>query len=162
MQRGEVDLVIVGTDRTTCTGDVANKIGTYLKALAAKDNEIPFYVALPSSSIDWKMRDGRKEIPIEQRSAEEVKRIGGWLDGRALSQLPGCLCPDDREGRRGVRARQPGDLMARADEFGNDGGADPAGCAGDEDMHKKPPGSRFSAARGAHGADVSHCHQHIP
>src|SRR5205814_5766363 len=82
MQRGEVDLVIVGTDRTTCTGDVANKIGTYLKALAAKDNEIPFYVALPSSSIDWKMRDGRKEIPIEQRSAEEVKRIGGWLDGR--------------------------------------------------------------------------------
>src|SRR6184192_2918332 len=82
MQHGEVDLVIVGTDRTTYTGDVANKIGTYLKALAAKDNEIPFYVALPSSSIDWKMRDGRKEIPIEQRSAEEVKRIGGWLDGR--------------------------------------------------------------------------------
>src|SRR5881394_1604324 len=82
MQHGEVDLVIVGTDRTTCTGDVANKIGTYLKAVAAKDNEIPFYVALPSSSIDWKMRDGRKEIPIEQRSADEVKRIGGWLDGR--------------------------------------------------------------------------------
>src|SRR5437762_11162887 len=82
MQRGEVDLVIVGTDRTTCTGDVANKIGTYLKALAAKDNEIPFYVALPSSSIDWKMRDGRKEMSIERRSAEEVKRIGGWLDGR--------------------------------------------------------------------------------
>ncbi len=82
MQHGEVDLVIVGSDRTTYTGDVANKIGTYLKALSAKDNDIPFYVALPSSSIDWKMRDGRKEIPIEQRSAEEVKRIGGWLDGR--------------------------------------------------------------------------------
>jgi methylthioribose-1-phosphate isomerase len=82
MQRGEVDLVLVGTDRTTCTGDVANKIGTYLKALAAKDNNVPFYVALPSSSIDWEMRDGRREIPIEQRSAEEVKRIGGWLDGR--------------------------------------------------------------------------------
>src|SRR5213082_1833482 len=82
MQHGEVDLVIVGTDRTTYTGDVANKIGTYLKALAAKDNNVPFYVALPSSSLDWKMRDGRKEIPIEQRSAEEVKRIGGWLDGR--------------------------------------------------------------------------------
>ena len=82
MQHGEVDLVIVGTDRTTCTGDVANKIGTYLKALAAKDNNVPFYVALPSSSIDWHMRDGRKEIPIEQRSAEEIKRIGGWLDGR--------------------------------------------------------------------------------
>ena len=82
MQHGEVDLAIVGTDRTTCTGDVANKIGTYLKALAAKDNNVPFYVALPSSSIDWHMRDGRKEIPIEQRSAEEIKRIGGWLDGR--------------------------------------------------------------------------------
>jgi methylthioribose-1-phosphate isomerase len=82
MQHGEVDLVIVGSDRTTYTGDVANKIGTYLKALSAKDNDIPFYVALPSSSIDWKMRDGRKEIPIEQRTAEEVKRIGGWLDGR--------------------------------------------------------------------------------
>ena len=82
MQHGEVDLVIVGSDRTTHTGDVANKIGTYLKALSAKDNDIPFYVALPSSSIDWKMRDGRREIPIEQRSAEEVKRIGGWLDGR--------------------------------------------------------------------------------
>lgn len=84
MQHGEVDLVIVGSDRTTCTGDVANKIGTYLKALAAKDNNVPFYVALPSSSIDWKMRDGRKEIPIEQRSAEEVKRIGGWVDGRQV------------------------------------------------------------------------------
>jgi len=84
MQHGEVDLVIVGTDRTTYTGDVANKIGTYLKALAARDNNVPFYVALPSSSIDWKMRDGRKEIPIEQRSAEEVKRIGGWLDGREV------------------------------------------------------------------------------
>jgi methylthioribose-1-phosphate isomerase len=81
MQRGEVDLVIVGTDRTTYTGDVANKIGTYLKALAAKDNQIPFYVALPSSSFDWKIRDGL-EIPIEQRGAEEVKRTDGWLDGR--------------------------------------------------------------------------------
>jgi methylthioribose-1-phosphate isomerase len=69
MQRREVDLIIVGTDRTTYTGDVANKIGTYLKALAAKANNVPFYVALPSSSIDWKMRDGLKEIPIEQRGA---------------------------------------------------------------------------------------------
>src|SRR5438270_12590925 len=82
MQRGEVDLVIVGTDRTTYTGDVANKIGTYLKALAARANDIPFYVALPSSSIDWKMRDGVKQIPIEQRAAEEIKRADGWLDGR--------------------------------------------------------------------------------
>ena len=81
MQRGEVDLVIVGSDRTTHTGDVANKIGTYLEALAAKANDIPFYVALPSSSIDWKMRDG-KEIPIEQRGAEEVKNADGWRDGQ--------------------------------------------------------------------------------
>jgi methylthioribose-1-phosphate isomerase len=69
MQRREVDLIIVGTDRTTYTGDVANKIGTYLKALAAKANNVPFYVALPSSSIVWKMREGLKEIPIEQRGA---------------------------------------------------------------------------------------------
>ena len=84
MQQGEVDLVIVGTDRTTYTGDVANKIGTYLKALAAKDNNIPFYVALPSSSIDWKMRDGLREIPIEERAAEEVKHADGWLEGRQV------------------------------------------------------------------------------
>lgn len=82
MQRGEVDLVLVGTDRTTYTGDVANKIGTYLKALAAKDNQVPFYVALPSSSFDWTMRDGLNEIPIEQRGAEEVKHADGWLEGR--------------------------------------------------------------------------------
>jgi methylthioribose-1-phosphate isomerase len=84
MQRGEVDLVIVGTDRTTYTGDVANKIGTYLKALAAKVNNIPFFVALPSSSIDWRMRDGVKEIPIEERSEEELKRADGWLEGRQV------------------------------------------------------------------------------
>jgi methylthioribose-1-phosphate isomerase len=83
MQRGEVDLVIVGSDRTTRAGDVANKIGTYLKALAAQDNEIPFYVALPSSSFDWTIRDG-SEIPIEERGAEEVKRADGWRDGQML------------------------------------------------------------------------------
>ena len=77
MQRSKVDLIIVGTDRTTYTGDVANKIGTYLEALAAKANNVPFYVALPSSSIDWKMRDGLKQIPNEQRGAEEVKNIQG-------------------------------------------------------------------------------------
>ena len=83
MQRGNVDLVIVGSDRTTRAGDVANKIGTYLKALAAQDNEIPFYVALPSSSFDWAIRDG-SEIPIEERGAEEVKRADGWRDGQML------------------------------------------------------------------------------
>jgi methylthioribose-1-phosphate isomerase len=83
MQRGDVDLVIVGTDRTTRTGDVANKIGTYLKALAANDNNIPFYVALPSSSFDWKLRNG-SEIPIEERGADEVKHAEGWLDGQQV------------------------------------------------------------------------------
>jgi methylthioribose-1-phosphate isomerase len=77
MQHGLVDLCIVGTDRTTAQGDVCNKIGTYLKALAARDNGVPFYVALPSSTIDWSIRDGLKEIPIEQRSATEVTHLRG-------------------------------------------------------------------------------------
>jgi methylthioribose-1-phosphate isomerase len=77
MQHGMVDMVIVGTDRTTRRGDVANKIGTYLKALAARDNNIPFYVALPSSSIDWNIGDGVGEIPIEERDAREVRYIIG-------------------------------------------------------------------------------------
>nr|MBF0222960.1 S-methyl-5-thioribose-1-phosphate isomerase [Desulfobulbaceae bacterium] len=77
MQHGMVDLVIVGTDRTTRSGDVANKIGTYLKALAAHDNGVPFYVALPSSTFDWQIRNGIKEIPIEQRSDDEIKYITG-------------------------------------------------------------------------------------
>ncbi len=78
MQHGKVDLVIVGTDRTTYDGDVANKIGTYLKALAAQDNGVPFYVALPSSTIDWNLREGLKTIPIEERNPEEVQYIQGW------------------------------------------------------------------------------------
>lgn len=82
MQHGMVDLVLVGSDRTTRTGDVANKIGTYLKALAAYDNQVPFYVALPSTSIDFSLRDGRTGIPIEQRNAREVTHIEGWLDGK--------------------------------------------------------------------------------
>ena len=77
MQHGKVDMVIVGTDRTTAEGDVANKIGTYLKALAAKDNGVPFYVALPSPTIDWSLRDGLSEIPIEERSAREVTHMAG-------------------------------------------------------------------------------------
>ena len=81
MQRGKVDAVMVGTDRTTYTGDVANKIGTYLKALAAKDNAIPFYVALPSSSFDWTIRDGVHEIPIEERGSEEVSHADGFHAG---------------------------------------------------------------------------------
>ena len=85
MQHGMVDLVIVGTDRTTRTGDVANKIGTYLKALAARDCGVPFYVALPSSSFDWTMRDGLKEIPIEERGADEVRHADGWHEGREIA-----------------------------------------------------------------------------
>jgi methylthioribose-1-phosphate isomerase len=86
MQRGEVDLCIVGTDRTTAAGDVANKIGTYLKALAAHDNGVPFYVAAPSPSIDWSIEDGRS-IPIEERAPSEVTEIAGLDVGGALTQV---------------------------------------------------------------------------
>jgi methylthioribose-1-phosphate isomerase len=86
MQHGRVDLVLVGSDRTTRTGDVANKIGTYLKALAARDNGIPFYAALPASTIDWELSDGVREIPIEERSAEEVRRVRG-LAGRRIREV---------------------------------------------------------------------------
>ncbi|MBT5213442.1 MAG: S-methyl-5-thioribose-1-phosphate isomerase [Pelagibacteraceae bacterium] len=79
MQRGEVDMCIVGTDRTLSNGDVCNKIGTYLKALAAHDNNVPFYVALPSSTIDWVIKEG-KDIPIEERNSEELSHIEG-VDG---------------------------------------------------------------------------------
>ena len=85
MQHGMVDLAIVGTDRTTASGDVCNKIGTYLKALAAKDNGVPFYVALPSPTIDWTLHDGVKDIPIEQRDGAELSHISGRLpDGKVV------------------------------------------------------------------------------
>ncbi len=87
MQHGQVDLCLVGSDRTTRGGDVGNKIGTYLKALAAKDNDIPFYAALPSSTIDWAISDGIKGIPIEERDGEEVLRIRGLLDGKIVEPL---------------------------------------------------------------------------
>jgi methylthioribose-1-phosphate isomerase len=77
MQHGQVDLCLVGTDRTTRSGDVGNKIGTYLKALAAHDNGVPFYVALPSPTIDWSIADGLASIPIEERDPAEVTRISG-------------------------------------------------------------------------------------
>jgi methylthioribose-1-phosphate isomerase len=86
MQHGMVDMVIVGTDRTTYTGDVANKIGTYLKALAARDNNVPFYVALPSSTFDWSIRNGIKEIPIEKREGDEIRYVQGW-DGDGLRSV---------------------------------------------------------------------------
>jgi len=87
MQHGMVDLVIVGTDRTTRTGDVANKIGTYLKALAAYDNGVPFYVALPSSTFDWGLTDGVTQIPIEERDPEEVRIVEGIDQSRSRKVL---------------------------------------------------------------------------
>ena len=87
MQHDQVDMVITGTDRTTYTGDVANKIGTYLKALAARDNQIPFYVALPSSTFDWTLTDGVKEIPIEERDAEEVRFVQGADDSGVIRRV---------------------------------------------------------------------------
>ena len=86
MQRGEVDMCIVGTDRTLSNGDVCNKIGTYLKALAAQDNNIPFYVALPSSTIDWDIKDF-KDIPIEERDPEELSHIVGLDENNDLKKI---------------------------------------------------------------------------
>ncbi|QBK31141.1 S-methyl-5-thioribose-1-phosphate isomerase [Roseitalea porphyridii] len=96
MQHGDVDVVIVGTDRTTASGDVCNKIGTYLKALAARDNDIPFYVALPSSTIDWTVHDGLAEIPIEERNQDEVTRVFGKLDDGSTAHVQ--ISPDGTPG----------------------------------------------------------------
>jgi methylthioribose-1-phosphate isomerase len=87
MQHGLVDLVIVGADRVSRRGDVANKIGTYLKALAARDNGLPFYAALPTSTIDWSIGDGLAEIPIEERDAREVRYVEGLIEGRTAEVL---------------------------------------------------------------------------
>ena len=86
MQRGEVDMCIVGTDRTLSNGDVCNKIGTYLKALAAHDNNVPFYVALPSSTIDWEINDA-KDIPIEERNSEELSHVEGIDENNQLKKV---------------------------------------------------------------------------
>ena len=86
MQRGQVDICIVGTDRTLSNGDVCNKIGTYLKALAAKDNNVPFYVALPSSTIDWNIRDFKK-IPIEERNSEELSHVEGLDENKDVKKI---------------------------------------------------------------------------
>ena len=87
MQHGQVDMVIVGTDRTTASGDVCNKIGTYLKALAAQDNGVPFYVALPSPTIDFSLHDGLADIPIEERSADEVTHLTGLTASGAIETI---------------------------------------------------------------------------
>ena len=116
MQHGQVDLVIVGTDRVTRTGDVANKIGTYLKALAAHDNGVPFWVGLPSTTIDWTVADGVRDIPIEERSGAEVTDIDRPHRGRADETVR--LTPS--------RRRQPG--LRRH-----------AGAAGDRADHRARP-----------------------
>ena len=86
MQRGQVDMCIVGTDRTLSNGDVCNKIGTYLKALSAKDNNVPFYVALPSSTIDWNIKD-HKQIPIEERNSEELSHVEGVDENNEIKKV---------------------------------------------------------------------------
>lgn len=97
MQHGKVDMVIVGSDRTTAGGDVANKIGTYLKALAARDNDVPFYVALPTSTIDYSITEGLEEIPIEERDEDEVLYVEGSQEHVRGDSSPGQL-RDDRTG----------------------------------------------------------------
>ena len=97
MQHGLVDMCIVGSDRTTRAGDVCNKIGTYLKALAARDNDVPFYAALPTSTIDWRISDGVRDIPIEQRSAREVTHISGRAADGAIVEVQ--LTPDGSAAR---------------------------------------------------------------
>ncbi len=99
MQRGEIDLCITGTDRTTRNGDVCNKIGTYLKALAAQDNGVPFYVALPSTTIDWTVADGLSEIPIEDRAGREVTHVQGKREDGKIGEVQ--ISPD------GTTARNP-------------------------------------------------------
>jgi methylthioribose-1-phosphate isomerase len=95
MQHGKVDMCIVGSDRTAASGDVCNKIGTYLKALAARDNGVPFYVALPSSTVDWTVSDGIREIPIEERDGAEVSWIAGKDENGDESRV--LLCPESTE-----------------------------------------------------------------
>ena len=109
MQHGEVDMVIVGTDRTTANGDVCNKIGTYLKALAAKANNVPFYVALPSPTIDWTVRDGIREIPIEERSGHEVTHVQGRNAAGQIITVQ--ISPDGTTARNPAFDVTPGHLI---------------------------------------------------
>ena len=135
MQHGEVDLVIVGTDRVTRTGDVANKIGTYLKALAARDNGVPFWVALPSTTIDWTVSDGVAEIPIEERDEAEVTDVTGrTADGTIATRA---RSPAGERGRQsGVRC----DAVPAGD--GADHRARPL-CRGRRGIAAVVPGSRI-------------------
>ena len=128
MQHGLIDMVIVGTDRTTANGDVCNKIGTYLKALAARDNSVPFYVALPSPTIDWTVRDGVKEIPIEERSADEVNFVQGRGDDGAITRVR--IAPEGGTRRQSGVRRHPGATGDRAHHRARRGGGVAAGTEG--------------------------------
>ncbi|MCC7320531.1 MAG: S-methyl-5-thioribose-1-phosphate isomerase [Rubellimicrobium sp.] len=109
MQHGEVDMVIVGTDRTTARGDVCNKIGTYLKALAARANGVPFYVGLPSPTIDWRVHDGVKEIPIEERSGTEVTQVQGRASDGTIRNVQ--ISPDGTPARNPAFDVTPAELV---------------------------------------------------
>ncbi len=113
MQHGEVDLAIVGADRVTRAGDVANKIGTYLKALAARDNDVPFWVAMPSSTIDWTLSDGVAEIPIEERGAAEVTDVTGRTADGTVDHGAGDSAGESR--RQPRLRRDPGAAYHRPD-----------------------------------------------
>ncbi len=110
MQHGEVDLVIVGTDRTTARGDVCNKIGTYLKALAARANGVPFYVALPSPTIDWRVADGLREIPIEERGGEEITHVQGRDEAGKVVSVQ--ISPDGTGARNPAFDVTPAELVS--------------------------------------------------
>ncbi|MDF0595399.1 S-methyl-5-thioribose-1-phosphate isomerase [Psychromarinibacter halotolerans] len=127
MQRGEVDLVIVGTDRTTARGDVCNKIGTYLKALAAQDNGVPFYVALPSPTIDWTIQDGF-DIPIEERGGAEVTHVQGKLADGTVTQVQ--ISPDTTGARNPAFDVTPARLVSGLITERGIAAASPDGLAG--------------------------------
>ena len=110
MQHGLVDVCITGADRVTASGDVANKIGTYLKALAAKANNVPFYVAVPVSTIDWTLSDGIREIPIEQRSGREITHIPGRNSAGLHEEV--LICPENTPARNDAFDVTPADLVA--------------------------------------------------
>ncbi len=143
MQHGQVDAVIVGTDRTTRTGDVCNKIGTYLKALAAHDNGVPFYVALPASTIDWSIADGVAEIPIEARSPFEVTHIAGRPDGGDPTSVQ--LVPDGSAGFNPAFDVTPARLVTA---LITERGVAPASEAGLEGLYAAPVDPHGAPFRG--------------
>jgi len=133
MQHGMVDAVIVGSDRTTARGDVCNKIGTYLKALAARDNGVPFYVALPSSTIDWTIADGIKDIPIEERGAAELSRIKGRAGDGSIVEVD--IAPEGSTMANYAFDVTPAHLVTA---LITERGVSPASAAGLQALFRKP------------------------